>query len=375
MKETQAYQDIRKSGCRASEPQVIRQDCRGSTGYPDNLISTAWYPGSLVSILCVLSFVLCLFGGCGDSSNSMLGDFYVKEVASAQSEAKHVINEALVDTDPVARVNAIEVVGMTGRVDFMPKVQRLLKDPTPPVRFAACLAIGDLQYTPAKTAMTPLLKDEDANVIIAASYAMGRLGSAELFQVVRKAAESKDQTVRANAVFLIGKISEPRDLNLLKTVQEDQYSSDKVRFQCLEARARLGDEEVLKRLWALAFSAYADDRVVAVRAIGALDTPRAKEILVTKLDDIVLEVRLATAEQLGRLGDNTGEAQVLSVFEKNLVGDMDREAIERVNVLTALAIGQIRTPALTKYLPQLLKNESKYARIAAAKAVFQCNMK
>lgn len=329
----------------------------------------------LCSVFCVLSFVLCLLAGCDDSSPSLLGDFYVKEVASAQSEAKHVIESALADSDPVARVNAIEVVGTTGRVDFMPKVQRLLQDQTPPVRFAACLAVGDLQYAPAKKGLAPLLKDEDANVIVAASYAMGRLGSTELFQVIRKAAESKDQTIRANAVFLLGKIGDQRELNLLKSVQEDNFSTDKVRFQCLEARARVGDEEVLKRLWALAFSAYADDRVIAIRAIGALGTSRAKEILGTKLDDIVLEVRLTAAEQLGRLGDKTGEAEVLAVFEKNLTTGLDKEAIERVHVLTALAIGQIRTAALAKYLPQLLKNESRYVRIAGAKAVFLCNMR
>jgi len=327
------------------------------------------------SVVLVVAALAVLPAGCGDSSQSLLGDFYVTEIASAQTEAKHVMDEALADSDAVARVNAAEVVGTTGRVDFMPKVQRLLHDQTPPVRFAACLAVGDLQYAPAKMVLGPLLKDEDANVIVAASYAMGRLGSTEYYQVIRKAADSKDQTVRANAVFLLGKIGDQRELNLLKSVQEDNYSTDKVRFQCLEARARLGDEEVLKRLWALAFSAYADDRAIAIRAIGALGTARAKEILGTKLDDTVLEVQLVAAEQLGRLGDKTGEAEVLAVFEKNLTSGIEKEAGERVNVLTALAIGQIRTAALTKYLPQLLKNESKYVRIAAAKAVFQCNMR
>ncbi len=327
----------------------------------------------LYSVLCVLFSVLCLLSGCGDSP--ALGEFYVTNVASPQAEAKHVIDQALADSDPVAKVNAIEVVGTTGRVDFMPKVQRLLEDPAVPVRFAASLAVGDLQYAPAQNALAPLLKDEDSNVIVAASYAMGRLGAPEYHEVVRRAAESKDQTVRANAVFLLGKIGDSGSLSLLKAVQEDPYSSDKVRFQVLDARARLGDEEVLKRLWALAYSAYADDRAIALRAIGALGTARAREILGTKLDDTVLEVRLVAAEQLGGLRDKTGEAEVLAVFEKNLTSGIDKEAAERVNVLTALAIGQIRTAALTKYLPHLLKNESKYVRIAAAKAVFQCNMR
>ena len=333
------------------------------------------HANSIASIRCVL-MMACLAtipAGCGDSSPSLLGDSRVPGVASARAEAKRVIDEALADTDPVVRVNAIEVVGTAGRVDLMPKVQRLLKDPTGPVRFAAALAVGDLQYAPAKGLLAPLLKDEDSNVIIAASYAMGRLGAADYYRVVIQGAENKDQTVRANAVMLLGKIGDRQFLKSLKAAQEDQFSSDAVRFQALEARARLGDEEVLKRLWALAYSAYADDRVLATRALGSLGTPQVRDILITKLDDVVLEVRLAAAEQLGKLSDQTGQPQVLEVFEKNLAGGPDRQAAERANVFAALAIGQIRTPALTKYLPQLLKNESKYVRVAAAKAVFQCD--
>ena len=219
------------------------------------------------------------------------------------------------------------------------------------------------------------MKDKDVNVIIAASYAMGRLGSTEYFEVIRKALNSNDQTVKSNAAFLLGKSGDKSSLNLLKSVQENENSSDKVRFQILEARARLGDEEVLQKLWAIVYSAFADDRILGIRAIGLLGTSKARDILVTKLDDNVLEVRLTAAEQLGKLHDRIGEEEVLDVFEKNLTVGLDREASERANVLTALAIGQICSPALEKFLPQLLKNESKFVRIAAAKAVFQCKMK
>jgi len=331
---------------------------------------------AIASICCGL-LVICLAivpAGCNDSSQSLLGDFYVTNVASARAEAKHVIDEALADNDPVVRVNAIEVVGTTGRVDLMPKVQRLLKDPAIPVRFAAALAVGDLRYAPAKGLLGPLLKDADSNVIVAASYAMGRLGATDYYRVVVEGTESKNQTVRANAVMLLGKIGDRQYLKVITAAQEDKSSSDKVRFQALEARSRLGDEEVLKRLWALVYSAYADDRVLGIRALGALGTSQAKDILTTKLDDIILEVRLTAAEQLGRLSDHTGEPQVLEVFEKNLADGADKQAAERARVLAALAIGQIGTPSLTKYLPQLLKNESKYVRVAAAKAVFQCDM-
>lgn len=108
-----------------------------------------------------------------------------------------------------------------------------------------------------------------------------------------------------------------------------------------------------------------------------MGTPEAKNALITMLDDDVLEIRLAAAEHLGMLKDRTGEREVLDVFEKDLTAslNLDREALDRANARTALAIGQICTPALTKYLPRLLRTESKFVRMAAAKAVFTCEMK
>ena len=332
-----------------------------------NIIASIAY--TLLSA-CLVVFVF----GCEESSRSTLGDFYVTDIASPEVEATRIIQNALADMNPLVRVNAIEVVATTRQIRLIPKVQRLLQDEFTPVRFAAALAIGDMEYSIAKNSVSRLLKDKDVNVIVAASYAMGKLGSPEYYEVIRQAINNEDQTVRANAVFLLGKTGDKNALKLLKWAQEDKNSSDKVRFQVLEARARLGDEEVLQRLWAIVYSAFADDRIMGLRAMGLLATLKARDIIVTKLDDNVLEVRLTAAEQLGKLGDRIGESEVLEVFDKNLTNGLDKQAIERANVLTALAIGQICTPSLEKFLPQLLKNKSKFVRIAAAKAVFQCKM-
>jgi HEAT repeat protein len=202
---------------------------------------------------------------------------------------------------------------------------------------------------------------------------MSKIGTGSGFELVRKAIASDDQTVRANAAFLLGKSGDKSSLKWLWWTLQHKDSDYKVKFNAVEAIARLGDERIDEKLLAMLISTYADDRVVGVKAMGALGTEKAKNFLITKLDDDVLEVRLAAAEQLGMLGETTGEAEVLKVFTKNLTEGMNNEEIERINTLTALAIGQIRTANLTKFLPQLLKNESKLVRIAAAKAVFQCD--
>jgi HEAT repeat protein len=296
-------------------------------------------------------------------------------VSELLPEATRIIQEGISDNDPLIRANTIEVIAATKQIKLMPKVQRLLQDDFVHVRFAAALAIGDLEYSFAKGALKKLLEDKDENTRIAAGYAMSKLGAGSGVELICKAVVSSDQTVRANAVLLLGKSGDRSSLKFLYWALRHKDSDDKVRFQAAEAIAKLGDERIYPKLWAMLISIYADDRIMGVRAMGALGTEEAKNALITKLDDDVLEVRLVAAEQLGMLGETTGEAEVLKVFMKNLTSGLDKEELERVNMLTALAIGQIGTANLTKFLPGLLKNESKFVQIAAAKAVLQCTKK
>jgi len=175
--------------------------------------------------------------------------------------------------------------------------------------------------------------------------------------------------------LLLGKSGHKNALELLYWALRSKDSSDKVKFQAAEAIAMLGDERILPKLWAIVYSGYADDRVLGIRAMGALGTSQAKDVLITKLDDDVLEVRLAAAQQLGKFGDPIAEPEVLEVFTKDLTAGLDKKDLDRIKVLAALAIGQIRTDSLKRFLPQLLKDQSKFVCIAAAKAVFQCAMR
>jgi len=114
---------------------------------------------------------------------------------------------------------------------------------------------------------------------------------------------------------------------------------------------------------------------MGIKAMGELVTLQASDALTTMLDDDVVEVRLAAAEQLGMLKNPIGEPVVLDVFAKNLSAGLDNQAKERLNVRIVLAIGRIGTPSLTRFLPRFLRDESKNVRIAAAMAVFQCSTK
>jgi len=320
---------------------------------------------------CSILFVF----GCGDSLQKTPGPD-TAFVASLKDQAVNIVQEGLADHDPRVRVTAIEVVAVTRQVQLMPIVQRLLNDNSVPVRFAASLAVGDNQYHIAENSVRELLDDRSENVRIAAAYAIARLGSKEGFDVLQTAATSTDRLLRANAVLLLGKTANTQALEILYWALEDKDSDYGTRLQAAEAIARLGDERIYQKLWAILISAYADDRVMGVRAMGALGTEQAKNALITMLDDDWLEVRLTAAAQLGTLGYKDGEPEVLDVFNKNLTNDLDKkDDIERVNVLTAMAIGRIGSTKLTRFLPRLLQNESKFVRLAAAEAVLLCLIK
>jgi HEAT repeat protein len=285
-------------------------------------------------------------------------------------DATRVVRRALAEPDPVIRVNAIEVVATTAQIAFMPEVQKLLNDEFVPVRFAAALAMGDTKYALAARHLRALLNDQDENIRIAAAYGLYKLGSAESFEIIAKAVNSDNQSVRANAALLLGKTGDQRALRFLWWTLRREDSNYKVRFQAIEAIAMLGDDNIMTKLWPTLYSGYVDDRIMGVRAVGALKSQKAKEILITKLDDEALEVRLAAAERLGILGDKTGEPEVLDVFRKNLTRGLGGRVLERINVFTALAIGSVGTPRLTKFLPRFLQDASPAVRLAAAKSVF-----
>ncbi len=288
-----------------------------------------------------------------------------------ESQAKRIIQQGLSDLNPQVRAVAIEMAAATKRSEFMPAIQRLLADEFVPVQFAAAVAIGDAGYKPARNDLGRHIKDNDENVRIAAGYAIGKLDNEKASQELKIAAKSSDQRVRANAAFLLGKTGDRSVLPLLYGILNDEASDERVRLNAIEAIARLGEERIYQKIWALLISAYADDRIFGVGAMGALGTTQARDAILTMLKDDLAEVRLAAAEQLGRLGDKTGESVVIAALERDVAAAADAEEKARLQTLAASAIGQIGTETLKKYLPELIKSNSRIVSFAAAKAILQ----
>jgi len=167
-------------------------------------------------------------------------------------KANRIISAALSDPDPRIRTNAIEVVASTRQLRFGPAVRRLLRDPVIPVRFAALLAMGDLQYAVAKADVQQIFDEtrEDPNIRLAAAYALYRLGATPYADYARKVITTDNQTVRANAALVLGKTGDTRCLDALYWAIQDNASDDRVLDQALESIAMLGDHRILQKAFA-----------------------------------------------------------------------------------------------------------------------------
>jgi HEAT repeat protein len=284
------------------------------------------------------------------------------------ADAEKAVSACLKSPDGRIRVNAVEVAAAGEKSVFIPKIIELLKDDIVPVRFAAAVALGDLQYEKAGNQLRQLLNDPDLNVKIAATYALCKIGEKQHLAFIQKAVDVDDQTVKANAAWLLGKLKSTESLAILHRLKDSENSNDAVAFNATEAIARIGDEKIYQKIWTMLISVYADDRCMGIYAMGALGGSKGIDTILTMLDDDVPQVRLVAAEQLGALGDKSGQFVVLEY----LAGSGKQEKIEadRCNILAALAIGQIGTEKLAEYLPKLLKSDSPAVRLAAAKSIF-----
>lgn len=321
---------------------------------------------------CFITVILSLLflGGCEDAVSTKPS---ITNVYNLRPQALEIARSGLKDEDGLIRSHAIEVVSATRTEELMPMVAVLLSDQSVAVRFAAAVAIGDSSYSPAAGAVKRLLDESNENTKMAAAYALVKLGKAEYGNIIRSLLKSENQTVRANAALLLGKLGDKNDTALLYQIMQDPYSLDKVKIQAIESIARLGDKNIYRgKIWALLISKQADDRVMGVRAMGALGTFEAKNAIATMLGndalagDDVLEVRLCAAEELGRLGDTTGTREILDYFTEKSP-NIDDPSI--ANIIATMAIGRIGNPTLTKFLPRLMQSKSKKVQLSAAQSV------
>lgn len=323
-------------------------------------------------LLFVMIVSLTTFLGCQNSETTPpnpAGSAPIKAAITPQLKeaAVEIIRKGLQDKNGYIRNACIEVVVTTRQEEMMTLVSGMLRDPLIPVRFSATLAVGDLPYRPGRVAVETLLADPNPNIQLAAAYSLVKLGNPQHQEIVLRGTQSPDPTVRSNAAMLIGKLGNPANRSVLYQLLQDLDSPDKARLAAVESLAMLKDPTAYKnRLWPLLISKHPDDRIIGIRGMAEMGTNESRDAILTMLSDDMVEVRLCAAEQLARMGDKSGQDEVLEYLSHTPAAGTE---VDIADTFATLAIGRIGSPDLVSYLPKRLQSPYPLQQIYAAQAV------
>lgn len=285
-----------------------------------------------------------------------------------KTDAMTIIQLGLTDKNAYLRNFAIQVIIETNQKQFVPKIRTMLSDSSVAVRFTAAAALGEMNCKTCIDDLKKTLDDSNPNIQIAAAYSLVKMGDTAYLPKILDAAVSSDEKLRANALLLIGKLQNKEHLKLCYQALHDSTAADSVRLQAVDSIAMMKDTRIYRgKLWALLISKYADDRVMGIRAMGALGSEEAKNAIMTMLQDDVQEVRLAAADELGKMGSLAGMEQIVSYFGSN--PDLNQATMGTATAVSAL--GSIPSDKLTGYLPAALESSSPYIRLVAAQSVLK----
>jgi HEAT repeat protein len=302
-----------------------------------------------------------------------------------RTQAYRYLLRAIRSDVPSVRVNAIETFVQVAPSQGLPYFREYVLDPVPPVRGAACIALGVVMDHYSEPRVRQALGDEDKLVRLSAAFGMFRLANdpLERARLARRLADGlhdANPLVRRHAAMLIGMTHDPGALELLRYFFRDD--DEWVEYQVVESMALLGDEKAMEQLVNYTFRANALRQALALLALGKCGGPRAEEILSYRLNNSDYpEVKLAAAEGLGRLGQTDG----LQVALENLRhGEPDPNApvedswvnqIVRLELMAASALGHIgrreALPALWEDLQEAAEYPPDSAGVAAAAAVIR----
>jgi HEAT repeat protein len=284
-----------------------------------------------------------------------------------QAMAKQEIMTAAGKNDRLIRAHAIEAMKDGIGEPAADAILKALNDDDALVRFAACLAAGELRLAKAREQALVLSDDRDSTVRIGARFLLHRLGDYRQSQDLGAYSKNFDPpaeysaSIRGNTALVLGLLGEPSARKILYPMLKDRDPT--VRMQASEALWRLGDTEGRDNLIASTVSGYPDDQMIAVLALASTRDDRIKGHVQGALRSSPYdEVRLVAARAMGMLGSDEGYGVALKGA---------KSTDPRQRHLAALAFGAIGRTDAQPTLTPLLKDPNEDVRLAAATAILQ----
>ncbi len=228
----------------------------------------------------------------------------------------YIFQMGLDDEDPLTRAQSIEGLLEYERRDLIAPLIRLLRgDPDVAVRGAAATALGrfallaelqKLRPEDARQVEEALLSaiDDDEEALEVRRRCVEAIASMRLprvNQVIQEAYRSPDLTMKASAIFAMGRNCQPRWLPTL--LKELENAEPMLRYEAAAACGELATEAeaAVPQLMALVHDRDVEVRMAALMALGKIGGDRAKQALRNYLQDSDERVRELAALALEEL--------------------------------------------------------------------------
>lgn len=277
----------------------------------------------------------------------------LRAAAAKELEADLHFNDAEI------RAHAVEALQRTGTADPS-QIMAALSDRDPLVRYAACLAAGQMKLSAAHDRLLHLVDDPDPAVRVTARYGLHRIGDYRYSHDLEQLSRDPQPQVRGTTAMVLGMIGDSTGLKVLRGMRTDPHPA--VRQQASAAMWQLHSIQGRDDLISWTISRYPDDEMFGFLALSQPhDRTIIQHVRVGLVSDYP-EVSLIAARGMGMLGSDEGYAIAI----KGAASADPRQRIE-----AALAFGAIGRSDSQDELRRLLADTSTNVRIAAAEAILQ----
>lgn len=288
----------------------------------------------------------------------------VAGLARLDTDVVPALLQALAHADAEVRGAAYAV--LVARAASLPlePVLPLLRDTHPATRALAARLLGETHNTRAFAHMEALLRDTDADVRRTAAGALGALGDPRAADVLRAKLATRDDACRIGAARGLAAMGARQATPALLMALDDP--NPEVRNAAAAALGVLKAPEAVVPLCArLTGTAALDDRLAAIRALGAIHDARATDPLLAALKHRDPAVCAAAASALGVLGDPRAVAPLAAMLD-----DTRRSAAHADAVVALGALHHVRAiPVLADLVASARSTPLRIAAIHALRAI------
>lgn len=239
----------------------------------------------------------------------------------------------------------------------VPPLLAALDGRNPNLAARAAEALGALGDPSAAPALARLAKARDAQLRAAALWALGAMRRAEHYDAIRGWYERAGGEARDRALDALARLGDPRALDVVIAELVDGTAA---RRASVEAHLGAFGPEAVDALRPLLDSDVPRERAAALRVVGTVDLPEARERLLAGLTDPRSEIRAAAL--LGLAARRDPQTRLL-------VADRWRSRYGDERAAAATALGAIADPDDRETLELMSDDTSMIVRVAAARAL------